>query len=159
MSTKSKLFRDLLFVSAMIGGVSVATTATAGECPAGNVMTDATKPGATANSGATDTVLGMIDLSKEKTALPEHAFRVRKLVIQPGGEIAWHSHGDRPALIYVISGQIVEHASNCSTPIVHKAGEVARETGATSHWWKNASDKTVELLSADILHDTDDTSM
>jgi quercetin dioxygenase-like cupin family protein len=123
------------------------------------VRTDATKPGATTNSGATDTVLGTIDLSKEKVALADHMFRIRKLVIQPGGEIAWHSHGDRPALIYVIKGQIVEHASNCSVPILHKGGEVARETSATSHWWKNESNKKVELISADILHDVHDTSM
>ena len=38
-------------------------------------------------------------------------------------------------------------------------GEVARETHATSHWWKNTGDKTVVLLSADILHDKSDKNM
>ena len=30
------------------------------------------------------------------------------LVVQPGGIVPWHSHADRPALIYVVSGEIVE---------------------------------------------------
>ena len=34
--------------------------------------------------------------------------RVRQLEIQPGGIVPWHSHADRPALIYVVSGEIVE---------------------------------------------------
>ena len=37
----------------------------------------------------------------------------------------WHSHGDRPAIIYIAEGEIVEYASNCAVPIVHKAGEIA----------------------------------
>ena len=41
-------------------------------------------------------------------------------------------------------------------PIVHQAGEVATETHATAHWWKNNSNRPVTLLSADILHDEGD---
>ena len=33
----------------------------------------------------------------------------------------WHSHGDRPAIIYIVSGEVKEFASNCSVAIVHKA--------------------------------------
>src|SRR2546429_1060354 len=39
----------------------------------------------------------------------------------------WHSHGERPALIYIIEGEIVEYASNCAAPITHKAGERSEE--------------------------------
>ena len=51
---------------------------------------------------------------------------MRRLAIKPGGVVPWHSHDDRPALIYVVVGEITEYASNCAVPIVHKAGEVAR---------------------------------
>jgi quercetin dioxygenase-like cupin family protein len=85
--------------------------------------------------------------------------RVRKLEIQPGGVVPWHSHDDRPALIYVVTGEIYEHASNCAQPILHKAGEVARETHATSHWWKNEGKAPVVLLSFDIQHDPNDHNM
>jgi hypothetical protein len=36
---------------------------------------------------------------------------------------------------------------------VHKAGDVARETHTTAHWWKNTGEKTAVLISVDILHD------
>ena len=67
--------------------------------------------------------------------------------------------GDRPALIYVMSGEIYEHASNCAVPILHKAGEVAKETHATSHWWKNDGKTPAVLLSFDIQHDPNDHNM
>jgi quercetin dioxygenase-like cupin family protein len=85
--------------------------------------------------------------------------RVRRLEIQPGGIVPWHSHAERPALIYIVSGTIVEHASNCAVPITHKAGEVARETHATSHWWQNTGTVPVVLLSFDIQRDPNDKNM
>ena len=91
--------------------------------------------------------------------IQDRQLRLRKLVIQPGGVVPWHSHGDRPAIIYIIEGEIVEYATACAVPIVHKAGDVAREIHTTSHWWKNIGDKTVVLLSADILHDKSDKNM
>ena len=58
-----------------------------------------------------------------------------------------------------ISGSINEYASNCAVPIPHKAGDVVAETKGISHWWKNLGDKTVVLLSADLLKDPDDHTM
>ena len=76
--------------------------------------------------------------------LADRQMRVRQLVIEPDGIVPWHSHGDRPALIYVVEGEIDEYASNCAVPIVHKAGDVARETHDVSHWWKNLSSAPVD---------------
>jgi hypothetical protein len=44
-------------------------------------------------------------------------------------------------------------------PILHKAGEVARETHATAHWWQNTGKVPVVLLSFDIQHDPNDHNM
>ena len=129
------MFLRMLAVSTLVAaGLGLATPAFAGECPAGQMRADATKPVTFGPKDVTDTVLSQIDLGGEKVALKGHLMRVRRLVIQPGGIVPWHSHAERPALIYVISGEIFEHASNCASPILHKAGEVARETHATSHW-------------------------
>ncbi|MFN3743976.1 MAG: cupin domain-containing protein [Hyphomicrobiaceae bacterium] len=133
-----------------------AGTAFAGECPAQHVTTNGQKPGATAHKHVTDKVLAAIPLAREKVALKDHQFRLRRLVIQPGGEVAWHSHAERPAIIYIVSGMITEYSSTCAVPIRHKAGDVARETSATSHWWKNHGKQPAILLSADILHEKDD---
>lgn len=147
--------RTLLASAAFI---ALSTSAFAGECPAGKVVADGQgqKPGATANKSVTDTVIGSIDLANEAPRLADRKFRLRKLVVQPGGTVAWHSHGERPAIIYIVSGTIVEYRSTCAVPIVHNAGDVAAEVHTTSHWWKNTTKRRVVLLSADILHDKAD---
>ena len=71
----------------------------------------------------------------------------------------WHSHDDRPALIFVQQGEIVEYASNCSEPIVHKAGEIRPEVSGTSHWWKNLGKETVILYVGDVRKDPHDHNM
>ena len=101
----------------------------------------------------TDNVLGQVELAKEKVNLADRRLRLRKLVLQPGGIVPWHSHDDRPGIIYVVSGTVEEYASNCSVPIVHKTGEVSVEKMGFQHWWKNTSKSPVVLLSADLFHD------
>src|SRR5262249_30648220 len=81
-------------------------------------------PVAHAGKGVTDTVLAAIDLEKEPANIKERQLRFRKLTIEPGGIVPWHSHADRPAIIYIAEGEIAEYASNCADPIVHKAGDI-----------------------------------
>jgi len=131
--------------------VAAPPAARAATCPADKVGDDVTKPVDFKAVGVTDTVIGSIDLAKEPANIPGRLFRMRKLVIAPGGIVPWHSHHDRPAIIYMLSGEMVEYASNCSVPIVHPAGDVTPETSATAHWWKNLTKHTAVLLSADLL--------
>jgi quercetin dioxygenase-like cupin family protein len=159
MPTPFSSHRAIIAASTLIAALSFASAAVAGECPADKFKVGAREPVTTPASGVTDTVLASIDLAKEPVKLNDRLQRVRKLVIQSGGVVPWHSHTDRPALIYIIEGEIFEYASNCSVPILHRAGEVRAETQGTSHWWKNLGDKTVTLLSFDILHDTHDHNM
>ena len=77
--------------------------------------------------GVTDVTLGAINLEKQPANIKDRELRFRKLTIEPGGIVPWHSHDDRPALIFVQQGEIVEYASNCAEPIVHKAGEIRPE--------------------------------
>ena len=152
--------RRLVLAGIMASATLAASTAVfAGECPADKFKADVRQPVSHAAKGVTDTVLAAIDLEKEPAKLAGRQLRLRKLTIEPGGIVPWHSHGDRPALIYIAEGEIVEYASTCSVPIVHKAGDVAKETSATSHWWQNDSTKTVVLFSSDVLHDKNDKHM
>ncbi len=154
-----KLTHRALLAGIVAGSFGIASAAFAGECPADKLKANAREAVTTPAKDVTDTVLAAIDLATEAPNLKDRQMRVRKLVIQPGGVVPWHSHGERPALIYMIEGEVVEYASNCAVPITHKAGEVARETKATAHWWQNHSTKTVVLLSFDILHDENDHHM
>lgn len=137
--------------------LTTGSAAFAGQCPAGKTVASGQgqQAGATAPKGVTDTVLATTDLAAEPMAIDGRLFRLRKLVIQPGGVVPWHSHENRPAIIYVVAGSVTEYADTCAVPIVHEAGDVAPETHATSHWWKNTGKKTAVLLSADLFPTAD----
>jgi quercetin dioxygenase-like cupin family protein len=155
---KAPLFCSLLLAGLIAGSSFVTVSAQAGECPADQKKPDATKSADMKPVGVTDTVIAMIDVDQEQ-GIKDRKFRMRKLVVEPGGVVPWHSHGERPAIIYIIEGEIDEYASNCAVPIVHKAGDVVAETKDVSHWWKNIGDKKVVLLSADLLKDPNDHNM
>lgn len=141
----------LLGALAVSAALFAPSLALAGSCPAGQMGIDVRKPNATAAKDVTDTVIASLDVAKEPIHIPGRLFRLRRLVVQPGGVVPWHSHGDRPALIYVESGEVTEYASTCAAPIVHKAGEATPEMHSTAHWWKNTGSVPAVLLSADLF--------
>ncbi len=78
--------------------------------------------------------------------------RMRRLELQPGGFVPTHDHDDRPSIVYVIKGTVVEHNSLCAVPIEHHAGDVTPEFGAGhSHWWENKGLEVVTFISADVI--------
>ncbi len=150
------------FLSLVAAGAFAAATQSslAGECPADLIVADSNMQTDMSAKGVTDTVIGAIDLANEAPMLDNRMFRLRRLEIEAGGVVPWHSHGERPAIIYIVSGEIVEHSSTCAVPILQRAGEVSLETHPVSHWWENVSGAPVVLLSADILHvEGDDKTM
>ena len=156
--TKGRFGRAALIAGIALGATVMASGAFAGEGPADQKKAEAREKVDLKPVGVTDTVIAMIDVEQEQ-GIDDRKFRMRKLTIEPGGIVPWHSHGDRPAIIYVVEGEIHEYASNCGKPILHKAGEVVAETKEVSHWWKNLGDTTVVLLSADLLKDANDDNM
>ena len=130
-----------------------ASVASAAECPADKRVADGKgQPRSTAAAkGVTDVVRATTDLSKETLAVKGRQFRLRQLDVQPGGIVPWHSHDDRPAMIYIVSGEITEYASSCAAPILHKAGDVAPERKGTSHWWQNTGTVPSVLISVDLF--------
>lgn len=156
--TKGRFGRTALIAVIALGATLMASSAFAGECPADQKKADAREKVDLKPVGVTDTVIATIDVAQEQ-GIADRKFRMRKLVIEPGGVVPWHSHADRPAIIYVVEGEIHEYASNCAGPILHRAGEVVAETKDVSHWWKNLGDTTVVLLSSDLLKDPSDKNM
>ena len=138
----------------LAGAFSIAaTTAFAGDCPADQRRPDGSgqKMVKDGPKDVTDKVIASNDLSKDPIALKGRLFRARELVVGPGGIVPWHDHGNRPAMIYVVSGEIHEYASTCAQPILHKAGEVAAEKAPTQHWWKNNGKSKAVLISVDLF--------
>ena len=146
---KKPTFRQIALATAL----AAAGLAHAGECPADKVAANDLKGAATAPMGVADVELASIDLAKENVKLDQRRLRLRQMTILPGGVVPVHSHDDRPALIMVNSGEIFEYSSKCAVPILHKAGETAREFLGTKHWWKNTGSVPVNLTIADIVND------
>jgi quercetin dioxygenase-like cupin family protein len=153
------LWQGLVLACMIAGSAAVTSTALAGECPADKIKVNAREKVDFKPVGVTDVTLGSINLEKQPAHLTGRELRFRKLTIEPGGIVPWHSHDDRPALIFVQQGEIIEYASNCAAPIHHKAGEIRPETQGTSHWWKNLGDNPVVLFIGDVRSDPNDHHM
>jgi len=121
----------------------------AGQCPKPGTMNLANAP--MTPKGVTDTVIGAVDLGSE-IGVNGRMLRTRRLVIQPGGIVPLHSHKDRPALIYTVSGAITEYSSVCAVPVNHKAGDISREADGLSHYWINHGKVPAVVLSSDVFH-------
>ena len=145
---RSKFKAAVLGATALLG---LAGPALAGECPAEHVLT---KP-------RTLEDVPMAALSREVIAnvrlegwrgVGAFMLRTRRLELQPGGTVPTHEHWDRPAIVYVLKGTVIEHNSFCAVPIVHHAGDVSEEFGeGYVHWWVNNSNEVVTFLSSDVV--------
>ncbi len=153
------LSQGLVLACAVAGSLSLASAAVAGECPGDKMRPNAREAVDFKVTGVTDTTLGAIDLGKQPAHIAGRELRFRKMTIAPGGIVPWHSHDDRPALIFVQQGEIMEYASNCAEPILHKAGDIRPEVFGTSHWWKNLGTETVILYIGDVRKDPADHNM
>ena len=111
----------------------------AGECPADQKKADARKPVDLKPVGVTDTVIATIDVEQEQ-GIEDRKFRMRKLVVEPGGIVPWHSHADRPAIIYIVEGEIERICQQLrrADPAQGRRGR-RRDQGHVSHWWKNSA--------------------
>jgi quercetin dioxygenase-like cupin family protein len=153
------LRQGVVLAGAIVGLIAIASNAKAGECPAASMKPNARTMVDYKPVGVTDTTLASIDLEKQPAHIAGRELRFRKLTIEPGGIVPWHSHDDRPALIFVQQGEIVEYARYCVVPIVHKAGDIRPEVFGTSHWWKNLGKETVILYVGDVRKDPNDHNM
>lgn len=143
--TKTSLAVGVIALTSLAG----ATPALAGQCPVGQQVANPLTDRATSPKDVTDDVLGSVDLGSE-IGVQGRDLRLRKLVVQPGGVVPFHSHDGRPALILTVSGEITEYRTTCGVPISHKAGELSRETNEVGHYWVNHGKIPAVLYSADV---------
>ncbi len=136
---------------ALFAATAFASPALAGDCPAGKMGANPLANHPTEGKAVTDNVIGLIELDRE-IGVADRQLRTRMLVVQPGGVVPFHSHADRPALIYTLSGSITEYRSSCTMPIQHNAGDIAREADGIEHYWVNTGTVPAVLLSSDVHH-------
>jgi quercetin dioxygenase-like cupin family protein len=151
--------RPMLVAFGAAAAAAVASTANAAECPPDRRIENSNLDGPTQGKGVTDAVLTALDLGPEKVRLRGYQLRMRRLIVQPGGEVPVHSHADRPALIYIAEGEMTEFKNVCWVPIVHKAGDATPEDHRVVHWWRNTGSVPAVILSADVLEAGQDPHM
>jgi quercetin dioxygenase-like cupin family protein len=110
----------------------------------------AEQPAPDSHLGLEVQVLQSVDLGPEIEGLDGRQLRLRLLTIEPGGHIALHSHGNRPAVAYVLEGTTTVTFAD-GTVKRFSAGDSISADGRTTHWHKNNEGVKVVVVTADIF--------
>ncbi len=125
-------------VSALIGGIG------------GQIL--AQMKGPTEHKGIAVTALGQIDEDSmlAQIGLKGYILRLRKVTIEPGGQVKEHSHATRPGLVKMISGTWTEGRPDGEYEF--KAGDDTSilESKDTVHWFYNRGNVAATAIACDI---------
>ena len=99
--------------------------------------------------GQTEQVLRTIDLADELKSVQGRTLRMRKLTVQPGGALALHSHANRPAVRYLLEGQMTYHYEG-KPDVVENPGDTSAEDRMTTHWGESTGKVPAVWISVDI---------
>jgi quercetin dioxygenase-like cupin family protein len=115
----------------------------------GTASAQTAKP--TENKGLTVADLASYDLGKQGLDdYKSRQFRARKITLAPGGVGAYHSHADRPAVAYVLTGTIIEHRDGAPDRTLH-SGDVIIETTDVKHWAENKGTTEAVIIGVDLF--------
>jgi quercetin dioxygenase-like cupin family protein len=118
---KTLQIKSLIRFSGFILAVSV--SAASAQAPAAEPKGPVAKP------------LLNLDLAPEMDSVQGRVMRMQLTTYEPGASNKAHSHKDRPEVVYILSGKVIEHR-----------GDVAKEYGPgdtftadrnTTHWMEN----------------------
>lgn len=103
----------------------------------------------TADSGRSDELLRSLDLTNELSSSAGRPLRMRKITVQPGGVLALHDHVDRPAITYLLQGQMTYHQEGRPPAVVNPGGGFA-EGRTTTHWAESTGSVPAVWIAVDI---------
>jgi quercetin dioxygenase-like cupin family protein len=102
-----------------------------------------------ANVGQSEEALRSLDLTGELDSTKGRPLRMRKVTLQPGGALALHNHVDRPAVTYMLQGQMTYHQEG-KPDVVANPGEGFAEGRATTHWGESTGSVPAVWIAVDI---------
>ena len=115
-------------------------------------MSIAQMSGPTEHMGLSVEALGVLDeeMISRQLGLEGYFMQLRAITIEPGGQIAQHSHENRPGLVKVVSGEWIEGRPSGET--VSKAGEPGGilEDADIVHWFYNRGDEPATAIVCDL---------
>ncbi len=100
------------------------------------------------NKGVSGALLQAVDLGPEIEGMQGWQLRLRKVTFEPGGVFGIHSHKDRPGVVYVLQGTVINHRDGAAT--VYRAGDTWLENKETNHWVENKGTKPAVVIPCDI---------
>lgn len=103
----------------------------------------------TADVGRSEQLLRSLDLTTELESTRGRPLRMRKLTLQPGGVLALHNHVDRPAITYLLQGQMTYHQDG-KPDVVANPGDGFAEGRATTHWAESTGSVPAVWIAVDI---------
>lgn len=116
-------------------------------CPNGRTLENANHEAFGPQHDVTATDIATTPLAND----PARGVRMRRLVVAPGGVIAWHAHDQVQGMALVVSGEMTEIRNTCMDPIRYRAGDVAIEDAQTAHGWRNDGDVAAVIVTAHVV--------
>lgn len=120
----------------------------------GNALTSlkvatAGEPSPTQRLGISANEIQSVDLGPEISGMQGRHLRLRRVTLEPSGHNAIHSHADRPEVLYVLEGKIIEHRNG--VVIEHLAGSSLFGNREVNHWIENKETTPAVVLVVDIV--------
>ena len=103
----------------------------------------------TQTAGQSEELLRSIDLTNELDSSKGRPLRMRRITLQPGGVLGLHNHVDRPAVTYLLQGQVTYHQEG-KPDLVANPGDGFAEGRATTHWAENTGKVPAVWIAVDI---------
>ena len=128
-----------------------ASPAVAGACPPDKVLAAPRTIESRDGIGVSRETLSLVNL-KGWRGVGDLFLRTRRLTIAGHGVVPTHNHDDRPSIVFIVKGELIEHSTYCAVPILHRAGEWTSEFGpGHGHWWENPSNAEAVVTSSDVV--------
>ena len=103
----------------------------------------------TTTVGFSEELLRSLDLTGELESGEGRPLRMRKLTLQPGGVLGIHNHIGRPAITYLLQGQMTYHPDGGPDVVVNPGGGFA-EGRSTTHWGESTGSVPAVWVAVDI---------
>ena len=100
------------------------------------------------DTGIVRTQVAIIDLGPEIDGLTGRVLRQNRAIVSPGGATALHDHIERPEIIFVVAGRLIDHQGTVSRE--YGPGESYTVGKGVSHWLENRGTEPVTLIATFI---------
>ena len=98
--------------------------------------------------GPSSKPLTTVDLASEIDGVAGRVLRMQMTTYEPGASNTEHSHKDRPEVVYILAGKIIDHRGSVAKE--YGPGESFTAGKDTTHWMENKGTVPAVLLVSTI---------